>query len=101
MTMLFRGLLQKSRLIIDVHRNDVVENLEILIADTPRPNVRQRHATAFGCSGRAPIGRLTNVIGVGASGVDFDSICKASLIDEMAEYSFRRWRAADVAHANE
>jgi hypothetical protein len=45
-------------------------------------------------------GRFTNVPGTGSCGINVDLVRQSSLIDHMAENSFRHWRTTDITQAN-
>ena len=95
------GLLVEHGEVILVHRYDVVKTLEVFLRDTPGANLGERLAAPGRRLLRAPVGRLADVVGMGACRFDVDQAVQSGLADDMAKDTFRGWRAADVAHAHE
>jgi hypothetical protein len=87
--MLVRRLLQQTHLIVFVHRDDVIKSLKIILSHSPRMNFRERNAAPFSGGIRPSIWRFADVIRMGASRIDKNPVCQATLIDVVPEYTFR------------
>lgn len=94
-------LLHKHRVIIAVHRDDVIESLEVLGLYASRTNIGQRIASASRGRSSTTVGGLVNVIGVRAGRVDIEMLGKTRLVHQVPKHAFRGRRTADIAHAHE
>ena len=77
----------KPEQIVLVHRNNVVEAFEIGAAHASGTNAIEGHAAPLGRRARAMIGRLADMVGVGAGRIDFDTIRETGALDMMTEHA--------------
>jgi hypothetical protein len=66
-----------------------------------RTDIRKRDAAPHGRLLRAPVGWLTDVIGVRARRIDLEQCVESGLRNMMTKHAFRGRRPADIAHADE
>ena len=86
--------------ILSIHRDYVVEVLQVLTRDLPRTAL-EVDAVFTRDHGRTSIRSLADMPGAGSRRVDFEAIVEACLANEMEEYPFGERRSANVAEADE
>ncbi len=84
-----------------VHGEHVVERVHVLERRLAPAQRRDVDAAARGGLAGARVGRLADVVGVGAGGVDDDVEPGAVLGEQLPQHALRRRRAADVAQTDE
>jgi hypothetical protein len=94
-----RELLEVT-VVLAVHRQHVVELVEVLDHELPRA-AGELDPVAHGLGAAAGIGALADVISAGARAVDCNVLPQPRLVDQVLHHAFRRGRAADVAETHE
>ena len=86
--------------IVLVHRQNIVEMLEVFVNDTPRTDIVQQEAATLSRGPGTPVGWLIDVIRIGACRIDADTGIQTGITDDFAENALGRRRETDVAHAD-
>jgi hypothetical protein len=100
MTVLRRTLLSEDREIGSVHRQNIMEMLEIPLMYAPRTQSPRVVATPGRCLLGSFIRRLTLMIIMRASGIDVKGLFEAGSPDLLTEYGLRSGGASNITHAN-
>ena len=89
-----------GREIVVVHGQHQIETREIIEADLSCA-AGQLNAATVGCSLHASVRRIAHMPSARSGGIHHELITEATLLKQMQEDAFCRWRAADVAKADE
>src|SRR5689334_9676256 len=84
-----------------VHRDEVVEELVVFLANLPRAEVAEVEAVFERRALRAGVRRLAFVFVGDAGGIHMDAIRVSTLAHELREDALGRWATADVSGADE
>jgi len=93
-------LLHQQAKVVAVHRQHEVEFLEVALVHPARLDSRKPDTAPFSRCLRAPVGRLTDMVGMRARGIDDDPVSQIRLLEQVAKHALRRRRTADVAHTD-
>ena len=88
-----------GRQIFRVHRQDLVERLQIRHRELAGP-AREVHTAALGGGAHARVGGLAHMPAAGAGRIHNEAPLQICLGQLMQEHSFGGWRTADVAEAD-
>jgi len=97
----FGADLQQGEVVVLVHRQDIVEDQEVLRRRLSGAQVAQIDAAPLRGRPRPPVRHLADVVRVRACGVDRDPLGQPALVHQLAKNPVCRRRPADVAHADE
>ena len=86
--------------VILIHRQDVIKLLEIAARYLPRPLTAQIYPATQRHRLSPRVGGITDVIRMGARGIDFDLVIQAGLFYQALENALGGRGTANIAHAN-
>jgi len=93
--------LGQTLVVILIHRQDIVEAMEVLSECAPRAQIADVDPALASRLARPPIRRLAQMIGMRPSRIDLDEMRQTGIHHQFPEYAMGGRRTADIAHANE